>query len=425
MASYFRRLYQIDHLNDAWRKLHKKKHSRGFDQQSIERFGCQLDHNIERISQELRSGHFAFQPLLGFLLDKSDGSKRPLKIPAVRDRVVMKAIHLLVAHKFRKYDLPCSFGYIRRRSTADAVKRVRELASQGKTWVLEGDIAKFFDTVDRSLLMSRFVREIRLPSLANLISRALELEIGNLEAFSPHEKDMFPLADSGVPQGGVLSPLLANFYLYPFDRAMTNAGFDLVRYADDFVVMCESPERAHHAYDLAKRLLEGNLRLVLHSLAIGKKTKITLYSKGFTFLGLHFQGGLVRPTARAIDRFRENISRTANPRHGLNLRTMLVSLQHAIEGWANAYTAYDCLDVFRTLDQHIRQAVSQYCRFYDFMQTGHLPSARQMRILGVPCLESILQKRQSQQHTENVSHTRTHRNAIDLTTQSLKESAAV
>jgi len=312
----------------------------------------------------------------------------------------MKAIQLLIAHKFWKYDLPCSFSYIRRLSTADAVRRVQELARNGKIWVLEGDIAKFFDTVDQILLMNRFLHEIRVPSLENLISRALQLEIGNLDAFSPFEKDMFPRADSGIPQGGVLSPLLANFYLYPFDRAMTDAGFSVVRYADDFVVMCESEQRARDAYSLAERVLQADLRLTLHPLTEGSKTRITPYSKGFTFLGLHFQGGLVRPSSKAINRFRESISTAADARQGFNLLATLSKLKHMIDGWANAYRSYDCSDEFKTLDQHIRQALSQYCQYHGLMIKGHLLSGKQMQLLGIPSLESIRERRSNQQDND-------------------------
>jgi RNA-directed DNA polymerase len=391
MLSYFHRLPQVELLYEAWRKLSKKKHSRGFDQQTIEEFGNQIDHNIRQLSRELRSGRFEFTPLLGCLLEKPGRGKRPLKIPGVRDRVVLKAIHILIAHKFRRYDLPCSFGYIRRVSTADAVRRVRELAAEGKKWVLEGDISKFFDTVDRSVLADRFLREIRIPSLENLISRAISVEIGNLDAFSPFLKDMFPRADSGIPQGGVLSPLLANFYLYPFDRAMSDAGFDLVRYADDFVVLCPSEERAHEAYSLAQSVLRDNLRLLLHPIdAENSKTKITLYSKGFTFLGQHFQGGLVRPSSKAIKKFRERVSTIADPRKGFSLLSTLSSLKHLIDGWAHAYCSYDSLDEFRTLDQHVRQEVSRFMGENCFMLPGRLPSSKQMRFLGLPSMESIL-----------------------------------
>jgi RNA-directed DNA polymerase len=143
MSNYYRRLCQPEHLHSAWKKLSKKKHSKGFDQQTIAKFESELHRNIREISDQLRSGVFQFTPLLGALRDKPSGGKRPLKIPAVRDRLVLKAVHLLVAHRFERYDLPCSFGYIRKIGCADAVKRVRDLAAEGKVWVLEGDISKF------------------------------------------------------------------------------------------------------------------------------------------------------------------------------------------------------------------------------------------------------------------------------------------
>lgn len=398
MSNYYHRLCQPEHLHEAWKKLSKKKHSRGFDQQTIAKFESDLEGNIRQISKELRSHAFRFTPLLGVLLDKSSGGKRPLRIPAVRDRLVLKALHLLVARKFQKYDLPCSFGYIRRISCADAVKRVRGLAAEGKVWVLEGDISKFFDTVDQSLLMERFLRQIRIRSLEDLVSRALRVEVGNLDAFRPFERELFPLAESGIPQGGVLSPLLANFYLYPFDKAMTAAGFDLVRYADDFVIMCSTENQAHEAYTLAHHILQNELHLTLHPLGgQDSKTKITLYSKGFTFLGLHFQGGLVHPSSKAVNRFRETITKVTDARMGFSLFATLTKLKHVIDGWGHAYYSYDCNEEFKGLDQHIRQEISKYLRCHDFMLSGHLVSGKQMQFLGVPSLEAIRDALQCQQ----------------------------
>jgi RNA-directed DNA polymerase len=387
--NYYRRLSSVDHLYDAWKKLPKKKHSCGFDQETIESFGTHLDENLRKLSSELRNRTFEFNPLRGVLIDKPGGGKRPLRVPSVRDRVVMKAVQILLAPKFRKFDLPCSFGYIRRVSTANAIREVRKLASEGKVWVLEGDIHSFFDSVDQSLLIDRFLKEIRIPSLQDLVSRALKVEVGNVFAFSPLHRDLFPRADSGIPQGGVLSPLLANFYLYPFDKAMTDAGFSLVRYADDFVVMCESVQRAEVAYNTAKTILEGQLHLTLHPLGPSSKTKITLYSKGFSFLGLQFQGTQVRPCAKAVAKFRERVSDIADARHGYNLFSTLAQLKLVIEGWGHAYASYDSREEFESMDRHIREAISSYLRQHDFMKAGQVAGNHQMKILGLPSLQRI------------------------------------
>jgi RNA-directed DNA polymerase len=404
MGNYLWQFSAPENLLRAWKKLPKKKHSRGFDEETIEAFKRDLEQNIRQISRELRSGTFEFTPLLGLLLPKPGGGMRPLKIPAVRDRVVSKAIQIQISHKFAKYNLPCSFGYIQGVSVADAVQRVRELAAAGNVWVLEADMSKFFDTVDQPLLMDRFVRQIRIRSLEDLIRRALRIEVGNLNCFTPDEQELFPLADSGIPQGGVLSPMLANYYLYPFDKGMSDAGFNLVRYADDFVVMCRSEDEARSAYRLAKKFLEGDLRLKLHALDDeNSKTRITLYSKGFTFLGLHFQGGQTTPGPKSIKKFKEKISTITDDRQGQNLLKTLTSLKNTIEGWGNAYQAYDSLETFQSLDVHIREQLADYLRAYRLLGRGHTLSSSQRRFLGIPSLEGILQRRRVAERSERSS----------------------
>ncbi|MGB7683769.1 MAG: reverse transcriptase domain-containing protein [Candidatus Acidiferrales bacterium] len=382
-----------ENLLRAWKRLSKKKRSRGFDEQTIEEFKGDLDRNIRQISAELRSGAFEFTPLLGRLHEKLGGGTRPIKIPAVRDRVVLKAIQLLISHKFDKYNLPCSFGYVPGRSTAGAAECVRQLAASGNVWVLEADMSKFFDTVNQTVLTERFVRQIRIHSLDGLVRRALQVEVGNLDSFRPNEREMFPLADSGVPQGGVLSPMLANFYLYPFDKLMSDAGFNLVRYADDFVVMCASEAQARSAYALAKQILEGELHLKLHALEdVNLKTRITLYSKGFTFLGLHFQGGLITPASKSVAKFKEKIAAITDWRQGQNLLRTLTSLKNTIEGWGGAYRNYDSAGTFQSLDAHVREQLSRYLQSNGLLGKGQIIGSKQRRFLGVPSLDEIRQR---------------------------------
>lgn len=394
MASYLRRLSSPEHLQRAWKKLSKKKHSRGYDDQTIEQFKQNLDENIRQISTELRSGEFEFTPLLGRLMEKQGGGKRPIKIPAVRDRVVLKAIQLLIDRRFDEYNLPCSFGYVHGVSVRDAVEHIKRLAESGNAWVLEADISKFFDQVDRKLLMDNFVRRIGIRSLKDLVRRALQVEVGNLDSFRPDERAMFPAGDSGIPQGGVLSPMLANFYLYPFDKNMLGEGFNLVRYADDFVVLCESEKQAKAAYKLAREILEGELNLTLHPLGgTDSKTQIRLYSKGFTFLGLQFQGGRTIPGSKSVKRFKEKISALTRNQQGHNLLKTLSSLKNTIEGWGNAYQMYDSSDTFQILDTYIRDRLAEYLRANGLLGKGHVLGYRQKKFLGVPSLEGIQQRR--------------------------------
>jgi len=245
-------------------------------------------------------------------------------------------------------------------------------------------------------LWTRFVRQIRVRSLENLIRRALQIEVGNLDFFRPDEREMFPVGESGIPQGGVLSPMLANFYLYPFDKRMSDARFNLVRYADDFVVMCTSEGQARSAYDLAKRILEDDLHLKLHALGDeNSKTKITLYSKGFTFLGLQFQGGRTTPGSKSVKKFKEKISVITDHRQGQNLLKTLTSLKNTIEGWGHAYKMYDSLDAFQSLDAYVREQLATYLQANGLLGRGHNLGNHQRRFLGIPSLEGIRQRIQS------------------------------
>jgi len=391
MPSYYARLCDKSLLRAAWKKISKtNKFSRGFDRVTIEEFAAHLDENLESLARNLKSRDFHFIPARGVLLDKEGGKKRPIKVPAVRDRVVLKAVQLIIAHRFEKYNLPCSYGYVENRSVADAIRAVRQLKVAGLKWVLEGDISHFFDTVNRDLLIQRFIREIRARSLLELLEEALQVEIGNAEDFSPDDRELFPAGDSGIPQGGVLSPMLANFYLYDFDTALTDAGYRLVRYADDFVVMCATEREAELAFDLCKEVLENRLGLKIHDLrSPNSKSKITLYSKGFTFLGIRFEGEKIYPSPKSIKRFEAKIAEIANPEKGRNLLETLTKLRNLLVGWGKAYSSCDTERYFQELDQFVNNSISSFLRSYGFLKPGVLLGKKQRKLLGIPSLMSI------------------------------------
>ncbi|MBI4443187.1 MAG: hypothetical protein HY649_07410 [Acidobacteria bacterium] len=392
MPTYYNQLYNPVHLQLAWKKISKSnKFSHGFDDVTIQQFATNLEENLQAICRDLKYRTFRFTPARGLLVQEDSGKKRPIKVPAVRDRVVLKAVESLIYPKFCRYNLPCSYGYIHGRSVKDAVDAVRKHASNGFVWVLEGDISKFFDKVNQELLINRFIREIRVKSLIALLSEALRVEIGNPERFTPEDRELFPASDSGIPQGGILSPMLANFYLYPFDKALSEAGFNLVRYADDFVVMCNSRKSAEKAYQLCRKVLEDRLKLKLHPLeeGPGSKTKITLFSKGFTFLGIRFEGQKVFPSSKAIGKFRTKIEGITDARQGQNLLNTLNKLRNLLLGWGNAYHSYDTATLFQELDSFVRQSVSSYLQKNGFLSSGHILGKHQSRILGLPSLVAL------------------------------------
>ena len=393
MPSCYDQLCRPKTLRRAWKKLNKSnKFSHGFDNETIQKFKDRLDENIEKISKKLKAKEYSFVPLRAKSIPKEGGGVRILRIPAVRDRVVLSALKMLISPSFRKFDRPCSHGYVPDRSRFTAIGRIRELAAGGNKWVLEADIKKFFDTVPRWVLKEKFVKEIRIASILPIIDQAIDIEVGNREEFNPTEKE-FLMAESGIPQGGVLSPMLANFYLSEFDLAMENAGFNLVRYADDFVVMCQSKEEAKQAYALSLKILEQKLGLQIHHLGDpGNKTRIFPFSEGFTFLGIEFHGDRVVPARKAVERFRSTIAETLDPAGEDSLLRVLTSLRNRLIGWGDACKPYHSTEIFQELDEHIRVALTRYLRGKGLLQGREELSRKDVRFIGIPSLARFKQR---------------------------------
>jgi RNA-directed DNA polymerase len=393
MPTSYDRLCSKTLLYDAWKRLNKSnKLSHGLDNQTIQSFKDRLDENIRKISKKLRACEYDFIPLRAKAIQKDGGGVRILRIPAVRDRGVLTALKMLVAKRFRKFDRPCSYGYIPKRSRLDAILAVRNFATNGCRWVLEADIKKFFDTVTRKALLEKFIAEINIPSLLPIIRQAIYAEVGNLNAFGPTDK-VFLMADSGILQGGVLSPLFANFYLSDFDQAMEKNGFNLVRYADDFVVMCQTKDRARAAYDLSMEVLEGKLGLQMHHVGDpGHKTRIFEYNHGFTFLGVDFRGEKVYPSEKAVDRFRNRIAEILKSGAQQNLLNTLLDLKYTIIGWRNAFRPYHSTEIFQELDEFNRKKLEEYLRSHELLAGRYGLGRKMIRFIGVPSLAQTKQR---------------------------------
>ncbi len=392
MPSCYYRLCRPKTLRKAWKKLNKSnKSSHGFDNETIQAFNDRLDENIEKISKKLKTGEYTFVPLRAKPIPKEGGGVRILRIPAVRDRVVLTAIKMLIGDRFRKFDRPSSHGYVQHRSRFTAIAAIRELAVNGHKWVLEADIKKFFDKVPRQALIRKFVEEIRIASITPLVKQAIETEVGNPEQFNPQEK-AFLMADSGIPQGGVLSPMLANFYLHEFDITMEAAGFNLVRYADDFVVMCPSNEEAKRAYALCVEVLEKKLGLEIHHVGeAGNKTRIFPFSHGFTFLGIEFRGDKAIPSQKAVDRFKSRIDEIVDTKGEDDLLRALSKCRNTVIGWGEACRPYHSTEMFQELDEYIRLALTRYLRARGFFTRADELSKKEVRSIGIPALTKFKQ----------------------------------
>ena len=259
----------------AWRKVRANHGSAGVDGVSIAQFEKELRKNLEDLGRELKENRYRPQPVRRVYVPKPSGGTRPLAILAVQDRIAQRALYDLLAPHFEQRFLDCSFGFREGRSTRDAVARVVAARQHGLRWVVDGDIKNCFETLDHARLLRMLRAEIRDRRILKLVEQWLKANIFN-------ELEGRDLA-VGTFQGGILSPLLANIYLHTFDEKLTAVGLSLVRYADDWLILCAKKTAAQNALEMATHALE-ELRLAINPY----KTRIVSFDEGFRFVGYFF-----------------------------------------------------------------------------------------------------------------------------------------
>jgi RNA-directed DNA polymerase len=269
------KLIEPGNLRSAWARVRDNHGCHGVDGVTITRFESDLEANLALLSHELAQETYHPLPLMRILVDKGNGESRRISVPAVRDRVAQAAALNVLEPLFEAEFERCSFAYRRGRSWQQAVYQVREYYEQGYQWVVDADIDAFFDSVPHDKLMSRVKRLIQVGHLQHLIGLWVKAEIWDGEKVS--------CLTQGIPQGSVISPILANLYLDEFDEELLRKGLRLVRYADDFVVLCKTYEKAQAAVQLTEAVL-GQMALHLD------EVDVVTFDKGFRFLGVIFSG---------------------------------------------------------------------------------------------------------------------------------------
>ncbi len=264
----------------AWDKVRTNKGCAGIDGQTIEDFEADLVANLSRLKKEILEGTYKPLPLLRVDIPKRSGGTRVLSIPCVRDRVLQTAVAQALTPIFEAEFEDCSFAYRPGRSVDRAVARIVSLRDEGYRWVVDADIDDFFDEIDHALLMAEVEKLVSDHSILGLIRSWIKAETLNSQG------EVHP--GKGIPQGSPLSPLLANLYLDHLDEALLKRGLRLVRYADDFIVLCRNREKAEEALELSEDVLKA-LELDLNE----AKTRIVEFDQGFRFLGVQFIRSLV------------------------------------------------------------------------------------------------------------------------------------
>jgi RNA-directed DNA polymerase len=326
----------------------------GVDHVSVREFVRKLPNSIGGLSERIKAGRFEPQAIRRVEIPKpGSAEKRPLGIPTVRDRVVQAAIVNVIEPIFERDFAEQSYGFRPGRSCRDALRRVEDLLQDGYTHVVDADLKGYFDSIPHDRLMDRLEEKIADGKVLSLIEKFLKAEIlDEAGAWTP---------ESGAPQGAVLSPLLSNVYLDPLDHQMAEAGFSMVRYADDFVILCRTADEAHQALELVQQWVREN-GLTLHP----TKTRVVDARRdGFDFLGYHFQGTSrgIRHWARekSLKKLKETLRAKTRRTSGRSLRCILVDVNRVLRGWF-VYFQHSRPFVFARLDRWVRQRLRAILR---------------------------------------------------------------
>src|ERR1700675_4593084 len=353
------KVYQRKNLEMAWEVVKASRGSGGVDGQSLDGFAAQLDQQLDRLQSELKEDVYRPQPVRQGPIPKAGkpGESRTVGIPTIYDRVCQQALLNRLEPIFEPVFDEANFGYRRGRSTKDAMRKVWKEIQSGREWIVDADLKDFFGSVDHAKLLSLVAQRIA-------DGRVLRLIEAMLKAGSYGEGRLFP-SQRGTPQGGVVSPMLSNILLTPFDREMRLKGYQLTRYADDWVLTCKSAAEARAAVDAARRILK-QLGVELHP----QKTRVVHVRYGFEFLGykikrgyrkLHLPESKIRsqarqdalyayPKAKSTSRFMDQVRQRTKRTMPLNTKELIEELNPLLRGWGETYKRAHVRKIFQRLD---------------------------------------------------------------------------
>jgi len=346
------KVWKLENLQSAARQVRSNKGAAGVDGVSCEVYFKAEPRRLERLQEKLKTGIYQPAPVKRVWIPKL-GSKelRPLGVPTVEGRIVETAVRNVIEPIFEHLFAEHSYGFRPGRGAKDALRRVDQLLKAGRDWVVDADLKAYFDTIPQDKLKNLLEEQIADTAVLELINKMLQqgvMETG--KGWQPTEK--------GTPQGAVVSPLLANIYLNPLDHLMAQQGREMVRYADDFVILCGSQQEAQEVLEQLRQWTEA-AGLILHP----TKTRIVDASQrgGFDFLGYHFERGHRWPRQKSMDKFREVIRQKTRRLDPRPMQQMVADVNRTLRGWFG-YFQHSVTNIFHTQDKWVRQRLRTVLR---------------------------------------------------------------
>ena len=333
-------------MKQAFKAVKKNRGAAGLDKVSIWMFEKNLEQNLDSLMRDLKARTYVPIPLRRAYIPKGKGKFRPLGIPAVRCRVAQEVVRRLIAPIFERMFHHDSYGFIKGRNCHMAIERVFLFARKGYKVVLDADVMSFYDTIPHKLIMDLVAAEIADGNILGLIEKFLKSGVMEDGVIKPTKV--------GTPQGGVISPLLANIVLNHLDWQLHAQGFKFVRYADDFIVMCKSIPQAEKALDFVQRVIEQDLELKLSP----EKTKIVKFREGFEYLGFFISSYSARIRTSSEEKFKMKIRKLTRRSHNLDAE-VIEKLNRVIRGTVNFFSPpfSKTITQFTRLDEWIRKRI--------------------------------------------------------------------
>lgn len=345
------KVYRPANLAGAFARVKANQGAAGVDHQTVAMFEQQLETNLGKVGRALREGSYRPQELRRNWIPKPGSSEqRPLDIPTVRDRVVQTATRTVLEPIFERDFAEHSYGFRPGRGCKDALRRVDYLLKQGQHWVVDADLKNYFGSIPHDKLIARVKEQVADGAVLSLIAAYLQQGVmDGLEQWQP---------EAGTPQGSGISPLLSNIYLNPLDHLMVAQGYEMVRYADDFVILCGSEAEAQRALAEVQQWTAA-AGLTLHP----EKTRVVNASiaGGFDFLGYHFERGYRWPRPKSLKKFKDKIRVLTKRNNGQSLRVIIVRVNQVTRGWFG-YFKHSHYTTFRPLDQWLRMRLRSILR---------------------------------------------------------------